>query len=332
MMKAAAALAVVLLLGCVPEVQGAEPAGDSATETLEAAQQQFDAGNYSGAIRTLEAVAVSSPQDARLYFWMGRSYYELRDYKDASGQLERAVRLDSNNSEYHDWLGRAYGEDADHSHSFWLARKSREQFEEAVRLDPKNIPARRDLMEFYASAPWILGGSKDKAREQIAAIAALDQVEGALAQALFYKDTKRLDQAEPYYREIIEWKPHRVEPYLEVAAFYARRGDAAHMKEAVDLATSVNPSDIRLPYYRGVLGVLEGSFSEAETDLKAYLARTPQRSDLPSHGQARMWLGILYEKMGRRLEAAEQFRAALQIDPDLDYARQSLQRLEKQSN
>jgi tetratricopeptide (TPR) repeat protein len=331
-MRAGAALAIVLALGFAGGVRSEEAAGVLVAAALETAQQQFESGNYSAAITTLESAAASSPQDARLYYWMGRSYYELRDYKDASGQLEHATRLDPKNSEYHDWLGRAYGEEADRSHSFWLARKAREQFEEAVALDPRNIPARRDLMEFYASAPWILGGSKDKAREQIAAIAALDQVEGALAEALFYKDTKRLAQAEPYYREIIQWKPHRVEPYLEVAKFYARGQDAAHMKEAVELAASVNPSDVRLPYYRGVLGVLEGNYSEAETYLKAYLARTPQRSDLPSHGEARMWLGILYEKMGRRLEAAEQFRAALQLDPDLEYARQSLKRLEQQSN
>jgi tetratricopeptide (TPR) repeat protein len=331
-MRAGAALAAGLLLGLVPVVARAEATSVSAPATLETAQQQFQAGNYAAAITTLESAAASSPQDARLYFWMGRSYFELRDFKDASGQLERAVRLDANNSAYHDWLGRAYGEDANHSHSFWLARKSREQLEEAVRLAPRNIPARRDLMEFYANAPWILGGSKDKARDQIAAITALEQVDGALAQAEFYKDIGKADQAEPEYRKVIQWKPQRIEPYLEVADFYARRNDAAHMKEAVDLAAAVNSSDLRLPYYHGVVDVLEGNFSEAETYLKAYLARTPQRSDLPSHGLARMWLGILYEKMGKRLEAAEQFRAALQLDPDLVFAKQSLQRLEKQSN
>jgi tetratricopeptide (TPR) repeat protein len=330
----ALAFALALGFGPMPAAQAEHPASApaAAPAPLEAARQQFEAGSYAEAIRTLQSAAASNPQDARLYFWMGRSYYELNDFKDAGGQLERAVKLDPNNAEYHDWLGRAYGQDADRNNSFWLARKSREQFEEAVRLDPRNIPARRDLMEFYASAPWILGGGKDKAREQIAAVAALDKVEGALAQAEFYKDIKKFDQAEPYYREIIEWKPRRVEPYFEVADYYSRRHDAVHMKEAVELAAAVNPSDPRLPYYRGVIQVLEGSFSDAEGNLKAYLARTPQRSDFPSHAVARMWLGVLYEKMGKRLEAAEQFRAALRLDPDLDYAKQSLQRLEKRSN
>jgi tetratricopeptide (TPR) repeat protein len=323
--------ALALAIGpAAAATQAEHPA--AAPAPLDAARQQFEAGSYAAAIRTLQAAVASNPQNASLYFWMGRSYYEMKDFQDASSQLERAVKLEPNNAEYHDWLGRAYGQDADRNRSFWLARKSRQQFEEAVRLAPSNLRARRDLMEFYASAPWILGGSKDKAREQIAAITAVDPVEGALAQADFFKDTKRRDEVEPYYRKILDWKPHRIEPYFEAADYYSRRRDVAHMKEAIDLADGINSSDPRLPYYRGVIRVLEGNYSDAETYLKAYLARTPQRSDFPSHGLARMWLGILYEKTGKRLEAAEQFRAALRLEPDLEYAKQSLERLEKRSN
>jgi tetratricopeptide (TPR) repeat protein len=334
----ALAFALALALGPAAAARAERPAPTQTEQTaaapspLEAARQQFEAGSYAAAIRTLQSAATAHPQDASLYFWMGRSYFEMKDFDDASGQLERAVKLDPNSAEYHDWLGRAYGRDADKNRSFWLARKSRQQFEEAVQLDPRNIRARRDLMEFYASAPWILGGSREKAREQVAAITTLDPVEGALAEAEFYKDTKRRDQAAPYYGKILAWKPHRIEPYFEAAEYYSRGHDTAQMKEAIDLAAAINSSDPRLPYYRGVLGVLEGNFSDAETYLKAYLARTPQRSDYPSHGLARMWLGILYEKTGKRLEAAEQFRAALRLEPDLEYAKQSLQRLEKRSN
>jgi len=326
------AFALALAIGPPAAAQAQQPAPAPVATPLEAARQQFEAGSYSEAIRTLQSAVASKPQDARLSFWIGRSYYELNDLKDASEQLERAVKLDPNDSEYHDWLGRAYGQEADRSNSFWLARKARQQFEEAVRLDPRNILARRDLAEFYAQAPWILGGSRDKAREQIAAIAALDKVEGALAQAEFYKDIKKLDQAGAYYRQVIEWKPNRVGPYFEVADFYIRSHDVAHIKEAAGLAAAINPADPRLTYYRGVVQALEDNLSDAEADLKAYLARTPQRSDYPSHAVARMWLGVVYEKMGKRLEAAEQFRAALGLDPDLEYAKQSLQRLEKRSN
>jgi tetratricopeptide (TPR) repeat protein len=71
------------------------------------------------------------------------------------------------------------------------------------------------------------------------------------------------------------------------------------------------------------------NLADAEKDLKAYLASTPERSDWPSHASARDWLGRLYEAQGKRSEAAEQYRAALQLDPDRKETKARLQNLEK---
>jgi tetratricopeptide (TPR) repeat protein len=78
--------------------------------------------------------------------------------------------------------------------------------------------------------------------------------------------------------------------------------------------------------------VLSGTdLPRAEQYLKSYLASTPDRSDWPSHAGAREWLGRLYEAEGKRSEAAEQYRAALQLDPGRKEAKARLQKLEKQS-
>jgi hypothetical protein len=66
-----------------------------------------------------------------------------------------------------------------------------------------------------------------------------------------------------------------------------------------------------------------------EQDLKSFWASAPERSDWPSHAAAREWLGRLYELQGKRTEAAEQYRAALQLEPKRKEARARLQRLEK---
>jgi tetratricopeptide (TPR) repeat protein len=319
--------------GLVPVMLLAAVSAWAAGAALESAQQQFNAGKYTAAIRGLQTAVAQAPQQAALYYWLARCFYELHDYPNAVAQAERAIKLDPNDSECHLWLGRAYGRQAERERSFWLARKTKHEFEEAVRLNGRNLPARRDLMEFYATAPWVVGGSKEKAQEQLSAIAAQDQVEGALARAEYDKDQKRYDLAEGEYRRVMDWKPDHPNPYLEVADFYARKDDPTQMNAAVEAAARVDPTDQRLPYYRGVVLVLTANrLSEAEQDLKAYLASMPERSDLPSHAQAREWLGRLYERVGKRIEAAEQYRAALQLDPTLVGARASLERLEKQSN
>lgn len=298
--------------------------------SLQAAQLQFDAGKYTEAVKTLQAALAQAPQEAPLHHWLTRCYYELGDFDNAISSAERAVKIDPKNSDYHWWLGRAYGGKAEKSHSFFLARKVKREFDEAVRLNPANIKARRDLLEFYIEAPWIVGGDKDKARQQAEAILAMDAVEGHLALAEYWLGEKKPEQAEAEYVHVLDLKPNRAEPYFEVADFYQRRKQAARVEQAVEAAAHVNPSDPRLAYYRGLARVLAGDrLPEAEQFLKSYLKEVPQRSDFPSHASAREWLGQLYERLGKRKEAADQYRAALQLDPDRDTARSGLRRVAK---
>lgn len=301
---------------------------------IQAAQQQFHAGNYAEAIATLQAAATRDASSAEAYYWLGRSYYELSDYDNAISQLGRAVALEGRNSVYHQWLGRAYGGKADRDRSFFLARKVKKEFQQAVSLNPSNLAARRDLAEFCVDAPWIVGGSKDEALEQINAIAAIDPVEGHLARAVYYREgLKRLDEAENEYQLVLEAKPNRIEPYLDAADFYRSQGKAAGVSTAIQAAALVSPGDARLTFYRGVAGVLAHTgLADAEQDLKSYLASTPVRSDYPPHAAAREWLGQLYEAQGKRTEAAEQYRAALQLDPKRREARARLERLSQKTS
>jgi len=302
----------------------------AADDALGKARRQFDAGDYPGATATLQTALAQAPRDAPLYYWLARCAYELGDFNTAAAQAQRAIQLDPQNSDYHLWLGRAYGEKADRERSFSLARKTKSEFEEAVRLNPGNIPARRDLMEYYVEASWIVGGSKDKAQQQVEAIAALDAVAGHLARADYWRYQKKPELAEAEYRQVLELKPNRAEPYLEVADFYQRRKVAARMEAAVEAAARVDPSNPQLLYYCGVVRVLAGNhLPQAEQFLKSYLAEVPQRSDLPSHASALEWLGRLYEQMGKRDQAAQEYRAALQLEPGNKSAREGLRRMEK---
>jgi len=102
------------------------------------------------------------------------------------------------------------------------------------------------------------------------------------------------------------------------------------VERIVDAAAQVNGKDPRLAFYRGQAHVLSGTnLTVAEEDLKSYLASSPQRTDWPSHAAARYWLGRLYEREGNKMEAAEQYRASLQLDSRRKDARKQLDALEK---
>ena len=65
----------------------------------------YDTGHYREAVEALEAAIAGNQQDPRLQYWLGRCFYELRDYGRAVSSFERATALDPNQSEYHDWPG-----------------------------------------------------------------------------------------------------------------------------------------------------------------------------------------------------------------------------------
>lgn len=311
----------------------AESPATDVSGMVRVAERQFESGNYASAIATLQSAALQSPLTAEAYYWLGRCYLEIRDYDSAIANAEKAVALDAKNSLYHEWLGRAYGGKADNDKSFLVARKVKKEFQEAVRLNPSNVPARIDLEDFCLNAPWIVGGNKDEAKDQADAIVALDPVEGHVARAKFDVGAlKKPDLAETEYRQILAAKPDKIEPYLEVAGFFAEQNKPADLQTTIEAAEQVNAKDPRLIFFRGVRLVLAGTdLSGAEEDFKAYLASTPDRLDWPPHAAAREWLGRIYEAQGKPAEAAEQYRAALQLDPGRSQARSRLQKLEKAS-
>ncbi|PYS36644.1 MAG: hypothetical protein DMG14_24020 [Acidobacteria bacterium] len=267
------------------------PARPAEEQSVQTARSDFDAGRYADAVQRLTAALDLAPQDPSVHYWLARSYYEQGKYDNAIEHAETAVKLAPNNAEYQRWLGRAYGARAEESHSFFLARRVKQAFEAAVRLAPRSIEARRDLMQFLAEAPWIVGGDKNQAKEQVQAISQLDSLEGHLAQAAFFSAQKKWKDAQAEYLAVLDQHPSRIEPYMEVAEFFADRKDANNLDRVLGDASRVNPRDPRLDFYRAVVLILRGTdLPAAEKLLTSYIANVPLRSDYPSHNAARKWL------------------------------------------
>lgn len=72
----------------------AAPASDKEARAYEAALAQHKAGNYQGAIagfRNFLAQYPKSPLAHRAQYWIGDSYYNLRDYKNAIASQQRLI-------------------------------------------------------------------------------------------------------------------------------------------------------------------------------------------------------------------------------------------------
>jgi len=299
-------------------------------------ERLYNGGLYRQAAEALNAAIQREPEESSLHYWLGRCFYELRDYNRAVSSLERAIALEPDRSDYHDWLGKSYGRKAEESNrftpfsSFSLAHKTRREFETAVRLDTNNMEAQRDLIRYLMNAPGIVGGSEGAAEQRVHALTAVDSIEGELAQAELLASRKKFDEANQQYRKVLDLKPDRIGVYFEIAEYYRDRGDAGQMSEAVEAGALLASSDHRLDYYRGIALILGNrNQGEAERDLRRYLDTVPDNDNVPSHSTTHEWLGKLYDKEGQLDRAAQEYRAALILDPHNKQASEALKALQR---
>jgi len=151
-----------------------------ASEDIATGVTLFERGQFAEAQQFFETFVNKYPTDPTGPYYLGRLAFERQRYDQAIAWLEKAVQLDSRISDYHHWLGRAYGRRAQQEGGtgLFIARKVKTHLERAVELDPNNIAARFDLIEYYLQAPFFLGGDPAKATAQAAEIAKRDAVAG----------------------------------------------------------------------------------------------------------------------------------------------------------
>jgi len=293
------------------------------------AKDLLAAGHADEAVQTLQQQINHSAKDAEAYNLLCRAYFMMDEWDHGIDACERARNLDPQKSLYHLWLGRIYGEKADRAgflSAAGLAKKVRTSFERAVELDPKNWEARTDLAEFYFEAPSIVGGGKDKAREQADAIMPLNPGMAHWVLGRIAEKNKDTAAAEREYRASIDASHNSANAWLHLAQFLAHVNRLDEMEQALRNLES-SPLD-------RVDSVMDGAslllrvgrdYPLAVRLLRRYLASPVEEG--PAF-KAHDLLGQLLEKQGDRPGAAEQYRAALSLARSYARAQQHLKRVE----
>lgn len=292
-------------------------------------QQMLAAGQVDQAIRALSDRLAASPGDAAAQNLLCRAYFMIEDWDSGIPHCERATQLDPQSSIYFNWLGRVYGEKADRS-SFLsaasLARKVRAAFERAVELDPKNWEARVDLGEYYAEAPGIVGGGKDKAREQANALMAIKPPMAYWLLARIDEKNKDRTAAEHNYRAAIGASDGGVRAWFDLGNFFFHGHQIVEMQQAFHhLENAPRDCPESLMHAAHVLFRAKQDTDLAILLLQKYLVAPVE------HGpafRAHELLGNFLEQKGDRQRAIEQYRAALALWSGDAKAKQSLVRLQ----
>ena len=302
-------------------------------ESLKAGREAYEASEYAKAAQLLQQAAAQNPRSGEIHLLLAKTYYESQQHDAAIASAEKAVAIDPSSSVYHEWLGKVYGEKADHAGMFSalsLARKARREFAKAVELDERNFSAQQALIEFDCSAPPIAGGGEDKARTEIARLAAMEAAEGHYAAGNCRRQKKDFAAAEAEFDKALENHPQSADLIYDIGDYGVKHSQPERLVTVADAGEAVVPSDLRGKYYRAVAMVLKKErLEEAETLLREYVEKAPVRSNYPRRGSAHEWLGRLYEDEHKTQAAIAEYEAALELEPKSKNAREALKRLRK---
>lgn len=289
-------------------------------------EQQIASGNIDELIRSL-----SGSNDAAGLNLLSRAYYAIEHWDDAVASGEKAVSLGSGNATYHWWLGREYGEKANSVNPLSaasLARKTKSEFEEAVKLDPSLVQAHADLAEYYTEAPSIMGGGLDKAREQATQVAKYDQAISHWILAKVAEKEKRYPDAEAELQKAIQVAKDPSRYWMSLASFYRRRSRPDDMQKAIAQAIA-QPNKSAEVYYNAASELFQSGrdFSSAVQYLKKYLDSGAMVEDAPAF-RAHYLLGQVYERVGKRSDAMAEYKASLSLASGFAPASKALSRIQ----
>ena len=290
----------------------------------------FEARRYAEARGALEAAAKANGKDARAAYYLGRIALVDGDAGKAEHWLERAVKLDGGKAEYHHWLGRAYSREALRAgklRQMKLAGRIRDEFSTAVSLDPDNVEARFDLLQYYIVVPGIMGGSEEKAREQAAEIARRNRFRGHLATGAIAERKKDNAGAEREYTAAVAAYPDSLQGSYTLGTYYARRGDWERAFAVCERLIAERKDPVG-KYYFGRIASMSGQRLDRGAELLGeYLQRRPDDTD-PSLASAHYRLGLIYEKQGKRDLAKAEYATTVQLDPKQSEAKEGLKRVQ----
>ena len=246
----------------------------------------------------------------------------LEQWDAASGKCEQAVKLDPQNSVYHVWLGRTLGERASRAsfmNAYSLAKRVRAEFEEAVRLNPRNVDALEDLGQFYQEAPGVIGGGADKAEAVAVQLEKLDMAKAHELRARIAGGHKDYTTAEIELRQAIQASPRPAQQWVALAGFYCDRQRWSEMLSAVHSATSAAERDKHsaVALFDGASVLIKANREPAMAArmLEAYLV-SPFKSEEAPAFVAHLRLAKLKQQLGDSAAASREQSAAQALARD----------------
>jgi tetratricopeptide (TPR) repeat protein len=229
----------------------------------------------------LEKIAAAEPGNADALLLLGRCLACMGRRDEAMPVLEKAAALQTSRADILAELGVVYLEEARLKNSLSLMRKGRWTIEKALEIDPGNMLAHEGLFGFFSNAPWLVGGSMDKAYRQALAIREHNPQRGLVLMVGLKNKEKKYAESFALCHEVLKQ----------------------------------TPDDYTALYEIGLTASLSGERTdEALVSLEKCFRIIPPPG-VPGHAGVHYRIGLILQAKGAKSKAAEHFAAGLALDP-----------------
>jgi len=226
--------------------------------------------------------------------------------------LERAVDLDETNAEYHYMLAEAYMANYQFAGIVrmpFIAPKVKNHLELAVKYSPQTIEYREALVQYYAMAPAILGGSYQRAYDQANEIAKLDPYLGLLARAGIYAEEGEGEKALAAYGKAMKMRPGAWQAYQRLGDHYLSLQEIDRAIEMFKQYVGVAPDHAESHHFLGRAYQQKRMYGEAIASFQRALEKDPSITPLVFR------IAQLYEFQGNQHQAREYYQRYLSMVP-----------------
>ena len=267
---------------------------------------------YAEAKAVFEQILDKNKNDAEAHYRLGwvllNRGFKDRNVDEAVDQLEKAVDINSNNADYQFLYGSALGQKAQNSGMIkqaFLAPKIKNAFKRAVELNPKLVPARIGLAQYYLVAPSIMGGDEDQGWRELDEIVKQDELQGRFLKAHFYERDKKPAEAEKEWKTLTSSKPKEWRVWKEYGYFHMRAKRPAEAVICFQKYVELRP-DTTDSYESLAEALLEND----KPDQAIVHLRKSLEID-KNFTAATYYLGEAYQAKGQKKEAKEMYQFVL---------------------
>jgi len=177
-------------------------------------------------------------------------------------------------------------------------------YEKAIELEPSNPSFYTELGRVYLAQAGILNQQTGKDAEK----------------------EEALKKAEENFKIAIEHKSDYIPAHFQLAILYQARGELKEAISKLEDTRLISPSDIGVAFQLGVFYYNDNQFDKAQLELERAINLSLELNG-EDYANARYFLGLVYDKLGQKDKAIEQFEKIKLSNPNNEEINKILENL-----